>query len=151
MTGAYKGNLDQYKAMLSPAEVKNIELVSQTIGSRSINFKHLISLLNAQAIFDRFQPPGVTQDGLTREDIEQGLGQMSYPLMKIAAHKYKGSTNPQGQTLYKPMAVFVDTMFSEIDALANMYLGHKSSSLMRKINSRDFVDWWSDKSPYKSE
>lgn len=151
MTGAYKDNLDQYKSMLSPTEVKNIELVNQTIGTRVINFKHLLTLLNAKDIFDRFEIPGVVQEGLTREDIEEGLGQMSYPMMKIAAHKYKGSTNAQGQTLYKPMAVFVDTMFAEIDALMNMYLGHKSSTLMKKINSRNFVDWWTDKSPYKKE
>jgi hypothetical protein len=59
----------------------------------------MLALLNAEDIMAKFKSPAVEQDGILLEDLEAGLNQMSYPLLRIIAKAYKGSTNNQGQQL----------------------------------------------------
>jgi len=133
-------NIDLFKGLLSPSELLKLHKMVDLLSGRSCNFKHMMDLLNADDIMGKFKSPAIEQDGINLEDLEAGLNQMGFPLLRIIVKNYKGSTDNQGHQLYKAVPSCVDTVFAEMDAISNMNVGHKPSSLLRDINTRDLVD-----------
>merc|ERR1712072_873309 len=100
---------------------------------------------------NKFKSPAIDQDGIGLEDLEAGLNQMSMPFLRIIVKNYKGATDNQGRQLYKGTMCAIDTIFAEMDAINNMLVGHAPNSLVRDINSRQFVDAGSRKGSYAKE
>jgi len=141
-------NIDLFKGLVSPGELMKLHKMTDLLSGRSCNFKHMMDLLNADDIMGKFKSPAIEQDGINLEDLEAGLNQMGFPLLRIIVKNYKASTDNQGHQLYKGVPSAVDTVFAEMDAISNMNVGHLPNSLIRDINRRSLVDAATKKGPY---
>lgn len=93
------GSLDSFKGILSPTEAVKLHKLADLLSGRACNFKEMMDLLNADAIMGKFKSPAIEQDGISMEDLEAGLNQMGFPMLRIIAKNYKGATDPQGHQL----------------------------------------------------
>lgn len=141
-------HMDLFKGLLSPQELLKLHKVADLTSGRACNFKHMLDLLNADDLMGKFKSPSIEQDGISLEDLEAGLNQMGFPMLRIIAKNYKASTDFHGHQLYKAVPAAVDTVFAEMDAINNMNVGHAPNSLVRQINTRDFVDASTRKGAY---
>lgn len=50
--------------------------LTDILNGRACNFKHMMDLLNADGILNKFKSPAIETDGINLEDLEAGLNQM---------------------------------------------------------------------------
>jgi len=91
--------IDSYKGILSPTELLKLKKMQDLLAGRACNFKQMLDLLNAEEIMGKFKSPAIDTDGINLEDLEAGLNQMGYPLLRIIVKNYKGATDNQGHQM----------------------------------------------------
>lgn len=68
-----------------------------------MNFKHFVTYLRKDEIFDRFHVPRLTSSkrrAVTLEQLEQGLNQMNYPMMKGIVSQFENGRTFDGRKMY---------------------------------------------------
>lgn len=140
-------NLESLKQKMNDEDLLKIKNLEQSLGNHEMNFKHFLVWTQWDKILGRFDPDG---NGVTLEDLEVGLNQMSLPLLKVATKNARKGQNLTAQPLYDDNIVVNLLLLTEISICEDMrYRATHAQTLMAKIDSKDLCDAKSGKCYYK--
>lgn len=77
--------------------------MKEYMGNRWMNFKHFVTYLRQDDVFKRFKVPSLTVSSrsiVTLDQLEEGMNQMSYPMMKGIVSNFEDGKTFDGRKMY---------------------------------------------------